>query len=72
VVKRIFDTPDRYEELRTWLAEQWRAGPEARSAEAEAIFAELGLDASSGSGRRHLVESPTFLAALREPLPLAA
>jgi single-stranded-DNA-specific exonuclease len=71
VVKRIFDTPDRYEELRAWLAEQWRAGPEARSAEAAAIFAELELG-EDADGRRHLVESPTFLAALREPFPLAA
>jgi single-stranded-DNA-specific exonuclease len=71
VVKRIFDTPDRYPELRAWLAEQWLAKPEARSSEAAAIFAELGLDGES-DGRRHLVESPTFLAALREPLRLAA
>jgi single-stranded-DNA-specific exonuclease len=71
VVRRIFDTPDRYEELRAWLTEQWRAAPAARSPEATAIFAELGL-ADDAQGRRHLVESPTFLAVLREPLPLAA
>jgi single-stranded-DNA-specific exonuclease len=71
VVKRIFDTPDRYEELRAWLAEQWRTRPAARSPEATAIFAELGL-ADGAHGRRHLVESATFLAVLREPLPLAA
>jgi single-stranded-DNA-specific exonuclease len=71
VVRRIFDTPDRYEELRAWLTEQWRAAPAARSPEATAIFAELGL-ADDAQGRRHLVDSPTFLAVLREPLPLAA
>ena len=26
VVRRVFDTSDAYEELRTWLAELWRAG----------------------------------------------
>jgi single-stranded-DNA-specific exonuclease len=71
VVRRIFDTPDRYGELRGWLAEQWRAEAGSRSAEAEAIFAELGLD-QDPDGRRHLVESPTFLAVLRDPFPLAA
>jgi hypothetical protein len=71
VVKRIFETPDRYPELRAWLAGEWRAKPEERSPEAAAIFAELGLDGES-DGRRHLVESPIFLAALREPFPLAA
>jgi single-stranded-DNA-specific exonuclease len=71
VVKRIFDTPDRYGELRSWLAEQWLTKPAERSPEAAAIFAELGLEEAI-DGRRHLVESPTFLAVLREPLPLAA
>ena len=71
VVKGIFDAPDRYPELRAWLADQWRAAPEARSPEAAAIFAELGLT-EGPAGRRHLVESETFLALLREPLPLAA
>jgi single-stranded-DNA-specific exonuclease len=71
VVKRIFDTPDRYGELRKWLAEQWVAAPDARAPEAAAIFAELEL-VDEQAGRRHLVESPTFLEILREPLPLAA
>jgi single-stranded-DNA-specific exonuclease len=71
VVKRIFDTPDRYAELRKWLAEQWVAAPDARAPEAAAIFAELEL-VDEQAGRRHLVESPTFLEILREPLPLAA
>ena len=71
VVKRIFDTPDRYAELRKWLAEQWVAAPDARAPEAAAIFAELEL-VDEQAGRRHLVVSPTFLEILREPLPLAA
>jgi single-stranded-DNA-specific exonuclease len=71
VVKRIFDTPDRYPELRAWLAGEWKKKPDERTSESAAIFAELGLDAEP-DGRRHLVESPTFLSALREPLPLAA
>ena len=71
VVKRIFDTPDRYAELRKWLADQWRADPGERTAEAAAIFAELEL-VEEEAGRRHLVESPTFLDILRESFPLAA
>jgi single-stranded-DNA-specific exonuclease len=71
VVRRIFDTPDGYDDFRRRLAAEWRAGPEGWSAEARAIFAELGLD-ELPDGRRHLVESPTFLLALREPMPLAA
>jgi single-stranded-DNA-specific exonuclease len=71
VVKRIFDTPDRYAELRKWLADQWRADPGERTAEATAIFAELEL-VEEEAGRRHLVESPTFLDILRESFPLAA
>jgi single-stranded-DNA-specific exonuclease len=71
VVRRIWETPDGYEQLRKRLAAEWQAGPDRWSAEAQAIFAELGLDEDAGA-RRHLVESPTFLAALREPYPLAA
>jgi single-stranded-DNA-specific exonuclease len=71
VVKRIFDTPDRYAELRKWLADQWRADPGERTAEATAIFGELEL-VEEQADRRHLVESPTFLDILRESFPLAA
>jgi single-stranded-DNA-specific exonuclease len=71
VVKRMWETPDGYEELRRRLAAEWQAGPDRWSAEAHAIFAELGLDEDAAT-RRHLVESPTFLATLREPYPLAA
>ena len=71
VVKRLWETPDGYEELRRRLAAEWQAGPDHWSPEAHVIFAELGLDEDAAT-RRHLVESPTFLAALREPYPLAA
>ncbi len=38
VVRRVFDTSDAYEELRTWLAELWRAGETAWTPEARRIF----------------------------------
>jgi single-stranded-DNA-specific exonuclease len=71
VVRRVFDAPDRYAELRSWLASQWRLPEAARDAQAGAIFKELGLQA--GSARRHLLESATFRGLLeREPLAEAA
>ena len=74
IVKRIFATPDRYAELRAALAAEWKKGPDERSEHARAIFAELGLlsDEPPAGGRRHLVESPTFRAALEERLEVAA
>ena len=57
VVRRIFDAPERYEELRMWLAEQWRAGEAGWTPQARAIFAELEL--VSGA-RRSLLESEAF------------
>jgi single-stranded-DNA-specific exonuclease len=71
VVRRIFDTPDRYDELRRRLAAEWRAGRDGWSEEGRAIFAELGLDVEP-EGRRHLVESRTFREALSEALAVAA
>jgi len=59
VVKRIFDTPDAYARLRRRLAEEWRAGEKAWSAEARVVFEELGI-AQDPSGRGHLVESEAF------------
>jgi single-stranded-DNA-specific exonuclease len=70
VVKRIFDTPDRFENLRVELVAEWKAGPDAWSDFARAVFTELGI--ADGGSWRSLVESETFLAALTEPLPLAA
>jgi single-stranded-DNA-specific exonuclease len=74
VVRRLFDTPDGYEGLRTRLAELWRAGEDAWSRDARLIFAELGLTGANGR-RRQLLESETFrdlLARETEVLPRAA
>lgn len=71
VVRRIFPTAPRQEELRRWLAGEYRKPPAARDAEAAAIFAELALD---DGVRRDLLESPRFRALLvaEEPLARAA
>jgi single-stranded-DNA-specific exonuclease len=65
VVKAIFETPPRFEELRRMLLAEWKVGQERWSPWAQQVFAELGLD-EDADGWRPLVESPTFLAALRE------
>ena len=65
VVRRIFDTPERYLELRERLAAEWRA--EELSAEAQAIAAELGLE--PGGPWRSLLESETFRMLLEEEPP---
>jgi single-stranded-DNA-specific exonuclease len=70
VVKRIFDTPDRFDDLRLGLIAEWKAGPGAWSDFARAVFGELGI--AEGGAWRSLVESDTFRAALLEPVPLAA
>ena len=74
IVKRIFATPDRYSDLRAALAAEWKKGRDERSEHARAIFAELGLldGEPAPAARRHLVESPTFRAALEERLDVAA
>jgi single-stranded-DNA-specific exonuclease len=73
VIRRLFDAPDGYGELRVSLAELWRAGEDAWTAEARAIFAELGL---AEGVRRQLYESDAFRALLagaeRDALPRAA
>ena len=72
VVREIFDTPEAYEDLRAWLAAEWGRGPEEWSPEAARVFEELGL-ADDPRGWRSALESPSFLAALRDrSLPLAA
>jgi single-stranded-DNA-specific exonuclease len=72
VVRRVFDSPLRYEELRAWLGALWREGESAWTPEARTIFEELGL----GSGaRRQLLESEAFRTLLAQPgieLPQAA
>jgi hypothetical protein len=65
VVRRIFDTPERYEEQRAALAELWRTGEKSWTAEARRIFEELGLDGDGDRGRRRqLLESESFRALL--------
>lgn len=73
LVKRVFETPERYTELRELLAEEWRAGEKAWSDTARAVFADLEL-APGQPARRHLLESPSFRALLaeQEALPEAA
>jgi single-stranded-DNA-specific exonuclease len=73
VVRRLFDAPGAYDELRDWLAAEWRAGEASWTADARAIFAELGLAADGPP--RQLLESETFRALLARPeleLPVAA
>ena len=72
VVRRLFDAPDGYEELRAHLAELWRAGEGAWTTDARAVFDELELPAGA---RRQLYESQTFRALLERAaldLPRAA
>ena len=70
VVRRIFDTPAGFEELRDRLLAEWSAGEAGWTAEARAIFAELEL---TPGRQRSLLESPTFRALLeRGAPPLAA
>ncbi|HEV8105244.1 MAG TPA: single-stranded-DNA-specific exonuclease RecJ [Gaiellaceae bacterium] len=63
VVRRIFDAVDGFDELRDWLAAQWRAGETAWTPEARAIFAELEL---ADGARRSLLESAAFRTLLEE------
>ncbi len=75
VVRRVFDGRETYADARARLAEEWRKPPEARSDEARAIFAELGLG-DEGAEWRSLLESATFRALLEgeleQVLPRAA
>jgi single-stranded-DNA-specific exonuclease len=71
VIKRIFDTPDRYEELRLHLVEEWRAGEGAWDEQARAVFAELG-PLNGASNKRSLLESETFRALVYGVEPVAA
>ncbi len=73
VVRRIFESPERYRVLREQLAAEWRAGPEHWSDAGRAVFEELGLiePGLDDAGWRSLLESETFRALL-EPQPLLA
>jgi single-stranded-DNA-specific exonuclease len=70
VVRRIFESPERYRALRAQLAAEWRAGAPSWSPTARAVFEELDLDGPEDDGRawRSLLESETFRALL-EPGP---
>jgi single-stranded-DNA-specific exonuclease len=68
VVRDLLETPERYETLRTWLADEYRKDDAVQASEARVIFAELGLE--PGGPRRQLLESPAFRALL-ENVPLA-
>ena len=57
VVRRLFDTPVGYEELRESLGALWKAGEDAWTADAREIFAELEL---AEGARRQLYESEAF------------
>jgi single-stranded-DNA-specific exonuclease len=67
VVRRVFDADDRYDDLHAWLAELWRRGEGAWTAEARAVFEELQLTGGEQPGTRHLLESETFRELLVEP-----
>jgi single-stranded-DNA-specific exonuclease len=72
VVRRVFRSAPRFDELREWLVVEYEKPPASRDDEAAAIFAELGLDAvERGAPRRHLLESPRFRALLAAEPPLA-
>jgi single-stranded-DNA-specific exonuclease len=57
VVRRLFDAPEGYEELRVRFVDLWRAGEQAWTADARAVFEELELAAGA---RRQLYESAAF------------
>ena len=62
VVRRLFESPAAYEELRNELGAMWLAGEQSWSPEARGVFEELGL--ADGVTGRQLLESPAFRALL--------
>ncbi len=68
VVRRLFDTPPAYDDLRSWLADLWQAGEPSWTPEARRVFTELAL--GEGAGKRQLLESETFRALLEHGAPL--
>jgi single-stranded-DNA-specific exonuclease len=63
VVRRVFDSDERFDGLYEWLRREWPA--ERRDARAQQIFDELALE--QGGPRRHPLESETFRQLLAEP-----
>jgi single-stranded-DNA-specific exonuclease len=68
VVRRVFDSDDRFDEVYEWLRGQWQA--ERRAPQAQKIFDELEVE--RGGPKRHPLESETFRALLAEPALLRA
>jgi len=64
VVRDLVETPERYESLRSWLADEFRKDEAERALEAQAVFAELGI--APGSSPRQLLESEGFRALLAD------
>jgi len=73
VVRRVFQSAARFDELRAWLVAEYEKLPANRDAEAAAVFLELGLDEvdRSHGAKRHLLESSRFRALLAAEPPLA-
>jgi len=73
-VRRVFDAVDGFDELREWLAGQWKAGEAAWTSEAREIFGELELaeGAKQSLGKRSLLESQAFRELLEARPALAA
>jgi hypothetical protein len=69
VVRDLIETSDRYESLRSWLADEFRKEDADRAAEAQAVFAELGI--ARGGPPRQLLESEGFRALLADESDLA-
>jgi single-stranded-DNA-specific exonuclease len=67
VVRRVFETHERYHDLRTRFADEFRK-QDGWSEDARVVFAELGLDAESPAWRS-LLESATFRALLDDGYP---
>ncbi|MBA3717633.1 MAG: single-stranded-DNA-specific exonuclease RecJ [Actinobacteria bacterium] len=69
VVQRVFDTPERYSQVRTWLETEYRKDA-GRDPIADEVFAELHLESGA---RRSLLDSERFRELLVDvPLPRAA
>jgi single-stranded-DNA-specific exonuclease len=70
VVRRLFESPERYKLLLDWMKAEWAKEPAERDAAAQAILQELGI---TDGARRSLLESEAFRARLaEEPLARAA
>ncbi len=74
VVRRIFDSDERYEALRARFGEHWRGGEAGWTPDVRAVFAELGLS-GPGTGpaaARSLLESEAFRRLLDDQTPAFA